>query len=319
MNREEKQLIAGAAAATIAGGFWVDTWRRIKRTEQGYPRIGEFTPSKPRLHYLKRGPARAGGRDVVLLHGAWVMLQDMTSSGLVDLVSQRHRVFAFDRPGYGFSERPDSIGSPLAQARVMREAVRSLGIERPILVGHSYSGPLALAYAAQFPDEIAGVAFVSGLAFPTPRLDLMPFMLPATPLVGDAIAHAFLPAYEVLLAQVLRLCFSPHPVPESFKREMPREMMLRPSQLEAAAEDLSALVPSLVELGRHYGKLDMPVAIVAGEEDRIASPYFHAVPLSRALPDARLTLMPDVGHMLHHFRPDAIVAAIDDVAERSNG
>jgi pimeloyl-ACP methyl ester carboxylesterase len=319
MNSRDKQLIAGAAAATIAGAFWLDTWRRISRVEHGFPRIGALTRSTPRLHYLARGSGRQSGRDVVLLHGAWVMLQDFTSSGLVDMVAQQHRVFAFDRPGYGFSERPDSIGSPFVQARVMREAIASLGIERPILVGHSYSGPLALAYAAQFPDEVAGVVFVSGLAFPTPRVDLLPFMLPATPLVGDAIAHALLPAYEALLTQVLRLCFAPHAIPEDFKREMPREMMLRPPQLEAAAEDLAALVPSLVELQRHYGSLDMPVAVVAGEADRIASAYFHAVPLSRALPHARLTLVPDVGHMLHHFRPDAIVAAIDDVAERSNG
>lgn len=317
MNQREKRLIA-AAAATIAGGVWLDAWKRIRRVEKSFLPIGAFTGSQPPLHYVEDGPARAGGRNVVLLHGAWVMLQDLTSSGLVDAVSQRYRVFAFDRPGYGFSERPDPLGSPFAQARVMREAIAGLGIERPILVGHSYGGPLALAYAAQFPDEIDGVVFVSGPAFPTPRLDLLPFMLPAAPLVGDAIARVFLPVYETLLTQVLRLCFAPRKIPERFKRELPREMMLRPSQLEAAAEDLSALLPSLVKLGRYYEELDMPIAIVAGEEDRIVPAHFHAVPLSRALPDARLTLVPDVGHMLHHFRRDTILAAIDDVAERSS-
>jgi pimeloyl-ACP methyl ester carboxylesterase len=311
MERQTK-ILAGAAAAALAGGLWLDSWRRVRAVEAGFPQIGEFTPSNQPLHYIQKG----SGRDVVVLHGAWVMLQDLTSSGLVDTLAQRWRVTAFDRPGYGFSPREKAMGSPIVQARVIRDAVRSLGIEQPIIVGHSYGGPLALAYAAQFPDEVAGVVFMSGLAFPTPRMDLLPFMLPATPLFGEAVARTMLPAYEALLIPVLRLCFAPRSIPEAFTREMPREMMLRAGQLEAAAEDLAALVPALGLLQQSYREIETPVAILSGEQDRIASPGYHAVGLSRQLPHASLRLLPGLGHMLHHFRPDAVAEAVADVEKR---
>jgi pimeloyl-ACP methyl ester carboxylesterase len=311
MERQTK-FLAGALAAGAAGALWLNTWRRIEGVEARFPRIGELTPGEEGLHYVQAGE----GRDVVLLHGAWVMLQDLTSSGLVDTLAERWRVTAFDRPGYGFSPRERSMGSPFTQAQVIREAVRSLGIERPIILGHSYGGPLALAYAAQFPDEVAGVVFVSGLAYPTPRVDLAPFMLPAAPLVGDAIARTMVPAYEGLLAAVLKLCFAPHPVPERFSRENPREMMLRPGQLEAAAEDLAALVPALARLEHFYGGIDMPVAILAGEKDRIVSSHYHARRLRRDLPDATMRILPGVGHMLHHFRRDAVLEALASVEAR---
>jgi pimeloyl-ACP methyl ester carboxylesterase len=306
-------LYAGASAAVL-GGLWLDTRRRVAAAEQRQPPVGSFVRADgARLHYVERG----GGPAVVLIHGAWMMLQDMTSSPLFREAAGRYRVLAVDRPGYGYSERPGRMGSPWRQARLLRAAIRELGIERPVLVGHSYAGPLSLAYAAQFPDEVAGVVFLGGMSVPTPRLDLAPYMIPAIPLLGGVLRHTLLqPLYRVLMPQVLRLCFAPRPIPPEFSREVPVNMMLRPEQLRAAGEDLAALIPALASLQRHYPGIHTPVAVVAGEEDRVVDARTHALPLKESLPNATLRLVPGVGHMLHHFRPDAVLAAIAEVHER---
>lgn len=143
-------------------------------------------------------------------------------------------------------------------------------------------------------------------------------MIPAVPILGPAAAHTVLqPFYRAVLPMVLQISFSPNPMPEAFARAVPLEVMLRPAQLRATAEDLSATLPSLAALWRQYPHIDVPVAVLAGEEDRVAYPHAHAVALSRLLPDASLSLVPGTGHMLHHVRPDVVMKAIEEVHERA--
>ena len=56
-----------------------------------------------RLHYLEQGE----GPSVVLLHGNVVTAEDFAYSGILDRAAERHRVIAFDRPGMGYSDRPN--------------------------------------------------------------------------------------------------------------------------------------------------------------------------------------------------------------------
>ena len=73
--------------------------------ERKNPPIGTFIECDGvRLHYLDRGDPTAPC--VVLLHGNGSMIQDFTISGLVDLLARRNRVLCFDRPGFGYSQRP---------------------------------------------------------------------------------------------------------------------------------------------------------------------------------------------------------------------
>jgi pimeloyl-ACP methyl ester carboxylesterase len=310
-------LLPAAVAAGLLAALWYDTRRRRQQAEHDLPPHGRFVEvGGTRLHYVAAGEH---GQVVVLIHGAMLMLQDFVASPVFTLATERYRVIAIDRPGYGYSGRPGRMGSPMAQARLLRAGLRRLGIDRPVLVGHSYGGPVALAYAQQFPDEVAGVVFLGGgVAYPMPRLDLAPMMLPAIPILGAALRNTVLqPAYRLLLPLLIRLCFAPQPVPDSFAKAVPTDMLLRPQQLRALGEDFQALVPALAALSRHYPEIDLPVAIVAGEADKIAYPRFHASRLAEALPNARLSLAPGIGHMIHHFRPGLVLDAIADVVERS--
>src|SRR6478752_9371081 len=125
-------VVAGAAAATIAAMTVYNVYR-ARKAEREYPPAGQFVEvDGVRLHYLERGE----GPPVVLLHGNVVTAEDWALSGVLDRVAERHRVVAFDRPGYGHSDRPrGSAWTAAEQAGLLRRALARLGVGRPVVVG----------------------------------------------------------------------------------------------------------------------------------------------------------------------------------------
>jgi hypothetical protein len=95
--------------------------------ERNNPPIGTFTECDGvRLHYLDCGDPAAPC--VVLFHGNGSMIQDFTISGLVDRLARCNRVLCFDRPGFGYSQRPRSrIWTATAQAALFVKALNQLG------------------------------------------------------------------------------------------------------------------------------------------------------------------------------------------------
>jgi pimeloyl-ACP methyl ester carboxylesterase len=161
--------------ATALAGAAVYNRAQSYRAERDNPPVGRLLELDGiRLHYLDEGPADAGttgvggGPPVVLLHGNTVMLDDWIVSGVFDLVARSRRVVAFDRPGFGYSERPrDRSWTPAAQANWLRRACRRLSVKRPVVVGHSWGTLVALAWALQAPQEVAGLVLVSGYYYPS--------------------------------------------------------------------------------------------------------------------------------------------------------
>ncbi|WP_336470427.1 alpha/beta fold hydrolase, partial [Caldimonas tepidiphila] len=93
-----------------------------------------------------------------------------------------------------------------------------------------------------------------------------------------------------------------------------REMMLRPSQLRALAEDAAFMVPAAMKFSRRYRELKMPVTILAGAEDKVVDPQAHAARLHKEIPHSDLHVLPAEGHMLHYAVPEKVVEAVDRVA-----
>jgi pimeloyl-ACP methyl ester carboxylesterase len=261
-----------------------------------------------RLHYIERGEGPA----VVLLHGNAVRLEDFMASGIVERLAAHHRVIAFDRPGFGYSERPrDRLWTANAQAAVIQRALVRLGVEQPIVLGHSWGTLVALGLALQAPAAVRKLVLVSGYYFPTPRLDVLLASPPAIPIIGDAMRYtvdAILA--RMLLGRTVKVMFSPMPVPPEFMELLGREMLLRPSQMRANAEDAAFMIPSVATLRKHYSELRIPAVILAGDADRVIDPDAHSRRLHGELRNSELRIVPGVGHMLHHAIPDALVEAV---------
>jgi len=306
---QTRTLQIGAATALASAAF---VHQRAWYAERATPPIGHFLElDGVRVHYLDRGE----GTPLVMLHGLGSMIQELRLSGFYDLAAARYRLIIPDRPGYGYSTRPRGRWwTPREQAALLRSMLARLGVERPIVFGHSFGALVAMAYALEYPAATRSVVLASGYYFPTLRPDLPLMAAPALPVLGDLMRHTLSPLISRLLWPVLlRRQFSPAPVPGYFQL-FPTWMALRPSQLRAAAQDAAALVPSTARLRSLYRALEVPAVIVAGAQDRYVHTTRHSIELARLLPRSELVLSPRAGHMVHHVDPRRVLHAVEVAA-----
>ncbi|MBC3863058.1 alpha/beta fold hydrolase [Undibacterium jejuense] len=80
---------------------------------------------------------------------------------VLPVIARDHRVFAYDRPGYGASQSTDRARDPCTIAEEERKLLREAGFQPPyLLVGHSLGGLYQFAFAKLYPDEVAGIVLV---------------------------------------------------------------------------------------------------------------------------------------------------------------
>ncbi|GGX83909.1 alpha/beta fold hydrolase [Massilia dura] len=310
LQLSKKQTAWAAAAAALAAAYVV-VRSKTKQAEAENPPTGEFvTVDGVRLHYVRRG----AGPAVVLLHGNGATSLDFELSGLIDMLAREHTVIAFDRPGFGYSDRPRStVWTPPEQAALLGKALRQLHVDQAVVVGHSWGTLVALAMAMDNPGLVNGLVLMGGYYYPSPRLDVALMAGPAIPVLGDVIRFTISPLVSRLLwSGLVKKVFSPQPVAESFKR-WPKWLSLRPSQLRASSAESVLMVPAAANLRDRYAEITMPVTIFTGTGDKIANPGHNAERLHRELLQSQLHSVQDAGHMLHYVAQDDIVRAVGDI------
>ena len=167
----------------------------------------------------------------------------------------------FDRPGFGYSERPRGrLWTANEQAELLHKAIRQIGVERPVVVGHSWGAIVALALAEQHPADIAGLVLLSGYYFWTLRPDVLPVAIGALPIIGDILRYTVSPLFGWLTMPLFkRMLFSPAQVPARFQAEYSPAMALRPSQIRATSVDGALMIPGALSLRGRYKELSLPV------------------------------------------------------------
>ncbi|TFV71226.1 alpha/beta hydrolase [Bradyrhizobium frederickii] len=310
MTTAETVLLAAAVmlALLVIGNIGV-----AKLAERRNPPIGKFLECDGVvLHYIDRGDPAAPC--VVLLHGNGSMIQDFTISGLVDLLARSKRVVCFDRPGFGYSQRPRlRIWGAAAQAALLGKALNQLGIRNPVVLGHSWGAFVAMALAVRKDFPIRGLVLASGYYFPTVRWDVWLMSAPAIPVLGDLVSYTVAPIISwAILPAALRKIFAPRAVPQSFKNEFPASLVLRPTQLRAAAEESALLIPTAAEFQTYYSTMGEQVHIFHGIEDQVIERK-QARDLHHALSRSDVHLIPNAGHMVTHADLAAIVDAINSM------
>ncbi|WP_410217911.1 alpha/beta fold hydrolase [Paracoccus sp. (in: a-proteobacteria)] len=282
--------------------------------EAQFPPIGqllEVNGTTVHAHVEGQGP------DLILLHGASGNMRDFTFD-LVARLRDRYRVIAFDRPGLGWTDPIDNNTSPIAQAELLRAAARQLDVQDPIVLGHSYGGAVALAWAMRAPGDTAALVIVSGATMPWPG-DLSGwYAFIGTPL-GDRVGPPLLTALAPVSLgdRIMAGIFAPQAVPPGYSDYIGVGLAARRGNYRANAAQITGLRPYLRVMAPEYPRLTLPVEILHGAQDGIVPAGIHAEPLSRSLPNARLTILEGQGHMPHHGDPQAIVEAIDRAAARA--
>lgn len=307
-------LVAFAAVLAVFVGY---TSRRAAQNSAAaavaYPAVGKMLlVNGARVHYTIEG----SGPDLILIHGASGNLRDM--AGLAAHLAPRFRVIRFDRPGLGYSALGDARNlTPQGQAETLRAAAAQLHLTQPIVLGHSFGGAVAMAWALQAPDTTAGLVLVSAATMPwESKLD--PVYRAHNTTLGRVMIPALVAAYATP-ARVdagIKIVFAPQSPPEDYRETIGAALIIREDSFRTNADQINALKRSLRKMAIQYPQMTLPVEILHGDIDTIVGLEIHSRPLSALLPNARLTVLPGFGHMPHQAAPEAVIAAIDRLVPR---
>ncbi len=301
------------AALCLLGLVLVTLVVALRVTRALPPRGGFVDLGSTRLHYVEKGEGPA----IVMIHGLGGQTGNFEHS-LLDRLSDSFRVVLVDRPGSGYStRRPGEMESMPAQVAAIAALIDRLGLERPLVVGHSLGGGVALALALDHPRATSGLALLSPL---THMPDEVPKAL-AKLALRSALARRLV-AWTIATPLGLRggrrtldMVFAPDAPPEDFGLKAGGLMALRPASFVAASADLVALEAELPRLMARYDELSVPVAILFGRGDTILDPALHGERMVAAHPATRLDLV-EGGHMLLVSQPDLVADWIRDCARR---
>jgi pimeloyl-ACP methyl ester carboxylesterase len=300
-----------ALLALLVIALFLFTWRTNRKIEAALPPNGRFVDVPgARLHVVERGQGPA----VLLVHGLSGQLGNF-DYGMIEPLARNFRVVAIDRPAAGYSTRDPGAAADLpAQASTLAALIDKLDLDKPLVVGHSLGGAIALALAIHHPERVGGLALIAPLTHPPEHIS------PVFQAMTLPMALRRLLAWTLLIpmsirnrAQVMDIVFGPDPVPGDFATRGGGLLAMRPSHFLGASEDLHGAAPSLPALLPHYAGLRMPISILYGREDRVLDYRANGEAFVARVPDARLTLVTG-GHMLPVTAVDTSVEFVRNAA-----
>jgi pimeloyl-ACP methyl ester carboxylesterase len=312
-----RRLLYGllGASALSGAGLVAFSWWTARRVDAAVPPTGQFLEiDGQRIHYTDQGQGRA----VLFIHGLGGQTRNFPPA-LIAGLADTFRVVVFDRPGSGHSSRPLTYPAGVRrQAATIAELIRRLGMERPLVVGHSLGGAVALALALDHPEVVGGLALIAPLtqvqeAVPEPfrgmavRSRWLRLLLAWTLAVPAAIRHG---------GDALGEVFGPDPIPGNYGTEGGGLLSLRPSSYYHASSDMVVVNDDLPGLVKRYPTLTVPVGILFGTADRILDPRTHGALTAAAIPGAELEFVEAGGHMMPITAPARTAAFIERIAAR---
>jgi pimeloyl-ACP methyl ester carboxylesterase len=286
--------------------------------QHNYPVQGQMIEvAGAKLHVVDIGPRDAAGPPVVMIHGASSNLEIMRQP-LGDILAGNHRVILIDRPGHGWStrDRPED-STPAIQGGMIDEALEKLGVGRAIFVVHSWSGALGARIALDHPQRVAGLVMLAPVAYPWPGGVGWYNRLVTTPVIGPLLAYTItLPLGFFLTEPGARGAFLPQIMPQRFVARTATPLMLRPREFLANARDLMTLKAAVAEQAPRYANIKAPTVVISGDVDKTVSTSIHSRPLAAVVPNAKLIVLPDVGHMVQNAAPDLVISEIEAMIGR---
>ena len=271
------------------------------------------------IHGYRRAFRIAGsGPALLLIHGVG---DDSTTWNAVHAaLAQRFTVIAPDLLGHGQSDKPRADYSLAAFANGMRDLLTALGVDRVTLVGHSLGGGIAAQFAYQYPHMVERLVLVSSGGV-TKDVSIA-LRLAALPMGSEALAAlrlpGTLPALQLAGHAAKALIGSTR-----YGRDLPDGLRLLarlrdPAALSAFSRTLRAVVDGhgqlVTMLDRSYLMPSVPKQIIWGADD-IVIPVSHARIAHKAMPDSRLDIFEDSGHLPFHDHPERFVDIIERFVE----
>jgi pimeloyl-ACP methyl ester carboxylesterase len=258
-----------------------------------------------RMHYQEAGEASAPA--LVLIHG-FLASNFIWRDVLVPLAQAGFRVIAPDLVGFGFSDKPaDAEYTIEAQAHTIVGLLDELNVARATLVGSSYGAAVAAHCALDYPARVERLVLVGAVTNDNlKRHPVLRFV--ATPAVGDLLSPALLDLRYVLRRRLSRLGAHADVRQALEQKVRGRHLPLRAADTQRAMlQTLRRWSAGRVERDAHL--IRQPTLLVWGADDT-DTPLRDGETLQRLLPDARLHVFPDTGHLPQEERPQEFVAVV---------
>jgi len=303
-------LVTVVAALAILA---VVTQAGVFALQRAYPARGRMIEvAGATLNVVDIGPRDAAGPPVVMIHGASSNLEVMRQP-LGEMLARNHRVILIDRPGHGWSTRARREDStPAIQGRMIDEALEKLGVGPVILVVHSWSGALGARMALDYPERVAGLVMLAPVAYPWRGGVGWYTKLVAIPVIGPLLAYTItLPLGHFLAGPGARGVFLPQVMPDDFVGNTATALLLRPREFLANARDIVTLRAAVEEQAPRYRDIRVPTVVISGEIDKTVTTNIHSRPFAKAVSNAKLIVLPDVGHMVQNAAPELVISEID--------
>ena len=290
----------------LLGGLMLFTLLVSWRVQMALPAAGRFVKVMGnRIHYIEEDRSEGNQPAILMIHGLTGVAQNFTYS-VVSRLSQHYLVIAIDRPGSGYSTRhPHAAATLDVQADIVAGVIDALGLDKPLVVGHSLGGAVALATALRYPDKVAGLALIAPLThMPSDTPQVFSALTIRWPWVRRLIAWTLpIPLSFLQTDNIMPDVFGPEQVPADFPVRGGGLLGLRPSQFIGASADVNALPDSMLLMQQQYPNLSLPVAVLYGKQDRILDYREQGQALAEVVSGCELELI-EGGHMLPITQPE---------------
>jgi pimeloyl-ACP methyl ester carboxylesterase len=260
------------------------------------------------IHVKKMGQ---GEPVFILLHGFAASLYSWQI--VMEPLSQLGTVIAYDRPGFGLSEHPliwqgKNPYSAEAQVELVLGLLDHFGVKQAILVGNSAGGTVSMQVALAHPERVSALVLVDAAIYQGGGTPGWLHPLLATPQMrhlGPLIARQILSHGQDLIKLAWH---DPSQLPPEMLQLYPK-----PFQVENWDKALweFTLANHTTDLPEHLDEITLPVLVVTGDDDRIV-PTSDSIRLAGELPNAKLEMITDCGHLPHEEQPQVFMKVVSD-------
>jgi pimeloyl-ACP methyl ester carboxylesterase len=303
-------------AGLVFTAFLFSQWQSRQITSR-YPNIGELIDIGGfRLNSLHvPRPVTADLPTLLFIHGASGNLRDPMAAFLKPLEGRAEMLFV-DRPGHGYSERGDDANlTPDGQADAIARLLDKRGIDKVIVIGHSFGGATTASFALRHRDKVLGLVFLSPATHPWPGGVEWYYDLANTPYLGPLFCNTVaLPAGLLRIREGVESVFHPNPVPEGYLESAAIPLVLRPDNFCNNARDVANLLVYVRKTQPHYHEIAVPTVIITGDSDEIVYEELHSLGLNRDIKGSELVWVKGLGHKPDYVATDLAITAIEKVA-----
>jgi len=261
-----------------------------------------------RVHYQEAGERNTSLPPLILIHG-FASSTLVWSKVFLPLAEAGFRVIALDMLGFGYSGKPRKAEYTIGgQAKLVISLLERLGIKRATLVGSSYGGAVAATCALDYPQRVDRLVLIGTVNNNRP-LNYKLMRVFGSPLFGDVVSPLLIGSRRLLRRRMKRV-YDRHAWVLDERRVDARHLPLR------AAGTQRAIIRTVrnwdaERISRDAHLIRQPTLLLWGENDR-EIPLADGERLHEEIPDSRLIVFLNCGHMPHEEYPEAFTKVVAD-------